>query len=236
MINIGICDDDNIFLSKLSNEIDNLLSDKKIKYNIHTYYDGNLLIEDNKRKVFHILFLDIEMPCISGIEIANHFRNKNPYIIIIFITNRDDLVFESIQYKPFRFIRKKYYLKEIEEAVSSLVRHINNESQYYTFATKNSTANIKFSDIIYMESKKHYIYVYCTNNEYCVRGTMNTLEIDFETRGFVRIHSGYLVNFRYIFSVNKTDVVLDNQKNLPLSRHRMLEVKQKLQLFTRGMV
>ena len=54
--------------------------------------------------------------------------------------------------------------------------------------------------------------------------------------GFIRVHSGFLVNYRFIYSVNKTTVLLNNQENIPLSRHRADTVKQKLQLYSRGTV
>ncbi|MDF2803188.1 MAG: LytTr DNA-binding domain, partial [Anaerocolumna sp.] len=54
--------------------------------------------------------------------------------------------------------------------------------------------------------------------------------------GFIRVHSGYLVNYRFIYSVNKGDIVLSNQLSIPLSRHRVESVKQKLQLYARGSV
>lgn len=224
-----------MFLDNLYVAINTILSGQKIKYNIDIYTDGNRLLEDNKSKFFHVLFLDIEMPIISGIEVANELRKINSHIAIVFITNRDDLVFQSIQYKPFRFIRKSLFLEELPETVYALIHHFYNENEYYTFETKTSLTKIKVVNIIYIESRKHFLYVYCRDSEQCVRGTMNLFEEIFEPKGFIRIHSGYLVNFKYIYSINKTEVLLDNQERLPISRHRLAEVKKKLLLFTRGM-
>lgn len=68
-----------------------------------------------------------------------------------------------------------------------------------------------------------------------VMGTMREYEKELSAKGFIRIHNGFLVNFRNIYSIEQKDVVLDDGKRLPLSRNRINETKTKLQVFTRSM-
>ena len=92
VLQIGICDDEIVFLENLREQVSDLLKQKEIEFTMHSYNNGNKLLEKNREHIFNILFLDIEMPQINGIEIAEKIRSFNPYVNIIFITNRDDLV------------------------------------------------------------------------------------------------------------------------------------------------
>jgi DNA-binding LytR/AlgR family response regulator len=234
ILDIAICDDEKIILDELYFLVTTLFADTGMEYRITTYGDGSELLSDCSNKSFDIMFLDIEMPKVTGLQVAETMRNNNPYVNIIFITNRDDLVFHSIRFKPFRFIRKHYIKEELPEAVQALVRKIRSENQYYTISFNNSTIEIKIKDILYVESYKHDIYLYSKEEKYRIKSNLKTIEKEFEPFGFIRVHSGYLVNYRFIYSIDKTKVILTNTDMVPLSRYRIEAVKQKLMLYSRG--
>lgn len=234
MLEIAICDDEKIILDEVYSLVSSLFAITATQYHITTYKDGNELLSDCINKSFDILFLDIEMPNITGMQVAETVRKNNPYVNIIFITNRDDLVFHSIRFKPFRFIRKQYIKEELPEAIQALVVKIRSENQYFTISFNNSTKEIKIKDILYVESYKHDIYLYSKEEKYRIKSNLKTIEKEFEPFGFIRVHSGYLVNYRFIYSIDKTKVILDNADMVPLSRYRIEAVKQKLMLYSRG--
>jgi DNA-binding LytR/AlgR family response regulator len=176
------------------------------------------------------------MPLLNGLEVASRLRETNPFVHIIFVTNREDLVFSSFKYRPFRFIRKQRIIEELPEAVSHITEVIKKENQYYTVNINNSSKQIKISDILYFESLKHDIYIHTQTEDIRIKSNLTKIEKDMSIHGFIRVHSGYLVNYRFIYSVNKGDIVLSNQLSIPLSRHRVESVKQKLQLYARGSV
>jgi DNA-binding LytR/AlgR family response regulator len=232
-VQIAICDDEPIFLEKLSQQIDALFKNEGIEVNLKTYENGKNMISKSNELAFDILFLDIDMPEISGIEIANQIRKNNQFVLIIFITNRDDLVFQSIQYRPFRFIRKNMIQDELPEAVNALVHRLFNENTFYSIKFNGAVSEIRYIDIVYIESYKHDIFIHTTNETYRIKSNLSKLEKQFEYFGFIRVHSGYLVNYRYIFSIDKSKIILTNKEEIPLSRHRVDNVKQKLQYYVR---
>ena len=77
--------------------------------------------------------------------------------------------------------------------------------------------------------------VNCGDTTEQVMGTMREYEKKLSAKGFIRIHKGFLVNFRNIYSIEQNDIVLNDGKRLPLSRNRINETKTKLQVFTRSM-
>lgn len=234
VLKIAICDDEQIFLEKLLNQISVEFAKTDIRFHFTSYMNGVKLLLDNEKEVYDLVFLDIEMPHINGIEVAEQIRQRNPYVSIIFITNREDLVFQSLRYRPFRFIRKSRIREELPEAVEGIIQKLNSENRYYTITFNNSPIQLRIVDIIYIESMRHDIYFNCQEQTYRVKSNLSKLEKEFETYGFIRVHSGFLVNYRYIYSIDKTKVVLNNKEMVPLSRHRIETVKQKLQLYARG--
>ncbi len=234
IVQIAVCDDEKIFLEDLVSQVSTQFIKSGSEVNINSYTDGAKLLEASKDIPFDVLFLDIEMPGISGIDVAEKIRVTNPYINIIFITNREDLVFHSIRYRPFRFIRKPCLREELPEAIEAITNKIRNENRYYTISFNNSSIQIRITDIMYIESYKHDIFLYTQDEKYRIKSNLQRIEKEFEVYGFIRVHSGFLVNYRYIYSVDKTKVVLSNKDMVPLSRYRMETVKQKLQLFARG--
>lgn len=237
-VKIAVCDDDSIFLEKLEKQISLLFQREKsswgLEYQIDSFQDGAKLLGNWDNEVYDILFLDIEMPRASGIQVADKVRMRNPYVKILFITNREDLVFHSIQYRPFRFIRKNHLENELPEAVKALIENLHKENKYLTVSFNGAEKNIKISDIHYIESCKHDIYIYTFHDTFRIKSNLTKLEDQLEAHGFIRTHSGYVVNSRFVFSVEKTQVVLNDGREIPLSRYRTERVKHKLQLYGRG--
>ncbi|WFR57542.1 LytTR family DNA-binding domain-containing protein [Anaerocolumna sp. AGMB13025] len=234
VVQIAVCDDEIIFLEDMVNQIATQFRKSGSEININSFMDGTNLLEENSNIPFDVLFLDIEMPGISGIEVAETIRASNPFVIIIFITNRDDLVFHSLRYRPFRFIRKTHLREELPEAIEAIVKKLRSENQYITVSFNNSSTQIRITEIMYVESYKHDIFLYIQDEKYRIKSNLKIMEKELEGYGFIRVHSGFLVNYRYIFSIDKTKVILNNKEMVPLSRYRSEAVKQKLQLFSRG--
>ena len=108
IINIVVCDDDQDFLDNIQKELFHLANTLNIAIETYLYTDGNKVVDliYNDKEDFDILFLDIDMPDISGLEVAKKLREKGSDIILIFISAHEQYVFDSIEYNPFRYIRK----------------------------------------------------------------------------------------------------------------------------------
>lgn len=234
IVQVAVCDDEMIFLEYFVGQISTQFMKENMEVYIKSYTDGTKLLKENGEIPFDVLFLDIEMPNINGIEVAQTIRAVNPFINIIFVTNRDDLVFQSIHYKPFRFLRKSRLEEELSEAIQAVTKKIRSENQYYTIRFNNSFKQIRITDIYYVESYKHDIFIHTKDEKHRIRNKMENMEKELEVFGFIRVHSGFLVNYRYIHSIDKTKIVLANKEMIPVSRHRLENVKQKLQLYARG--
>lgn len=230
---IGICDDENIILEELYFSIYNIIKDiffeSECDFEIKKYNNPNDLINSHFTNNFDIIFLDIDMPKINGIEVARTIKTNSKRTLIIFITNKEELVFETFKIQAFRFIRKSKLSGELEESITSAIKLFEIDAFKINFKIENNNYEIDINNILYIESDRNYITIYTINNKkYRFKDSINQKEKQLDKYGFIRTHLGYLVNQKYIQRINNDSVVLVNSEKIPLSRARIQFVQQKL--------
>lgn len=229
---IAVCDDERIELDQIADMIQSYYaSDCEMK----KYEDAESLLADSRKQVFDVLFLDIDMPGMDGMQLAGRIREDNEYVKIIFVTNKEDCVFKGYKYDAFRFVRKSALNEELTEALDDLSRYFEAKKEYVVFKAPNDEITRYIDRIQYLEVRDHELTIKYDDNVERILGTMRQYDKMLSSKGFIRIHQSFLVNYRYIYSVNKTDVKLLDGTLLPLSRNRISETKTKLQVFTRSM-
>lgn len=185
------------------------------------YSSGETLLKASSKIRFSLIFLDIDMPRMSGIEVASNLYSTAQNTEIIFLSGFEDYVFESIKYKPLRFIRKGYINKELPEALEAFYEIIKSSESNYSFYTKGGIVIWKVEDIQYIEVYQHYVYVHGSDQSIRVRGSLDNYEKTFQKWGFIRIHRSYLVSYKHVYAINPTEVILTDMIKRPLSRKKI---------------
>lgn len=232
-LRIAICEDEPIELRVLTKKLEELFEQRETKVEIIAYQEGSQLLIDPQLSRFDVVFLDIDMPEVSGIELAERLRENSPKVVIIFVTNRDDLVYESIKYTPFRFIRKNNLEEELPETIDALQHKMSVDKFQIELPTSWETIVVNIEDIVCFTSIKHHVYAVVGKEKYQIQATMKALEATYGSLGFVRVHLSYLINYRHIFSISREGVSLDNGDRLPISRYRLIEARKRLHFFIR---
>ncbi len=230
LVKLAVCDDDRIMVEYISDKLREYYGECEI----NKYEDGESLLADSCRQLFDALFLDIDMPGMDGMELAEKIREENKYVKIVFVTNKEEFVYAAYKYQVFRFVRKSLLEQELSEVMSDLREALQTENEYISIETVSGMMEIKIRDIKYIESQSHRSIIYTDNYTFSVGKSISEYEKILESNGFIRVHKGYLVNFRYIYSVGNTDVNLIDESKVPLSRNKIKETKTKLQIFTRS--
>ncbi len=240
MIRIAIVDDEIVFARQLRSVIEFLFEKEHMEIQSHVYKNAHDLVQAHHTSEFHLLFLDIDMPEMSGMELAAKIRETNSTATLIFVSSHSDFVFESFQFLPFRFIRKECLQEELPDAIQAYCENFrkNNEIIRFTLADKKMVSE-KLSEIIYFFSIRHHI-CYITKSgtkELSAREyTMEKLESQLGKNGFLRIHKSYLLNYRYVYHIGteSVDLTIDTLSCLPISHRRISEIKKQYQFFMRG--
>lgn len=235
MLRIAICDDNQAILRSYKDRIKALFESKHVDVTIFDYTKGSELVVDCGEISFDLIFLDIDMPEMSGFDVAEKINDIYEDSIIIFVTNEEQLVYRSLRYSPFRFIRKSYFVAELSEAIVSFLDlyYKRNKTQVFNCINGDLVA-INIKEIMYIESNKHKVTVYLQKREIVTKAKIGELEENLKDYGFIRVHIGYLINMKYIFSIEKTEIILANQTSVPMSRHRTEQVKTEFQKYIRS--
>lgn len=229
MLNIAIVDDENIFVEMLSSAIIEYCDKTDMQYRIDKYNDGYEMLE--KCLCYHLVFLDIEMPTINGIEIANEINKLKenfefPYFV--FVTSHDELVFDALKHLPLSYLRKTDInnKESIQSIITKISKIIENGKNTINIRTNRQEISLLVSDVIYIEKKKNYSFIHTNSNEYAVKSPLSFYEELLSGYGFVRSHEGYIVNLQYVYKILDKSILLTNDKEVPISRNKSKMVKE----------
>lgn len=227
---IAICDDERIFTDIFREKLEMTAEKCGIECTVSAFLNGAEMISMLNR--FDAVFLDVDMPGLSGEETAEYIIGSEKTLPIIFVTNHDDFVFSSFRYRPFGFLRKRYIDSELEDIIKRIDKYLAEIERCYTFNSHNKLISVRLNDINYIEVYGHETLVHTANAVLTTSKALFTIEKELSEYGFIRTHKSYIVNTRYIFSVERNSIILSNGENLPVSRTKLTDVKQMMIKFT----
>lgn len=229
-INVAICDDDTVALSSIAGAVTGIFNENDAAAEIEQFSSAAALGKRIGQMHFDLIFLDIEMPGTDGIEFGMKFRSQNGSDTdIIFVSSREDRVFDALPVHPFGFVRKSKFIKDISDVVKSFIASRKNSigTSSVDLPSRNGRVNVLINQIIYFEGSNLYQLMHVKGQDAPVEITsrMEKLEKEFAVHGFMRIHKGYLVNYAYISRVCTYEIILSGGEALPISRRKSHEIK-----------
>lgn len=237
-INIYLCDDNIDSINMIESKLKNILISNKRSYEVTTFSDGRELIELFGRCTADVVFLDIDMPSMTGFEAAAELQKIKADVNIVFITAHEDKVFQSYEFHPFWFVRKSH-LEDLHIVLSGLLAKIDsdleNEQHTVKLITENNTIEIDINEVIYIQSYRHYIIIENSDGtEIQARCKISDAERQLSSFRFVRIQNSVLINCRFILKLTRRTVVLQNKEEFNISRDKLDYVKNEYQKFIRS--
>ena len=232
MIELIICDDDAMSLNQTRQFQTDRMHLWNEKIEIMTYTDSDTLMKRirSENEQTDILLLDIDMPDISGLKVAEMIRDEGKDIIVIFLTAHDEFVYMSFQYAPFRYIRKEYMKEELPSAMKAALAKLSAQRSFsICLRTQEGELSVKIADITHFQMENRRVCVYMVQGgTYIIWKKLKELkaEIDVRDGSFIYVHSGCVVNLRHVRTLRSGMVVLDGAKEIeiPVSRRRKREV------------
>lgn len=228
MIHIAICDDENKICKLYFDKLQVILRKEQISAEVSCFSSSKQFLESLNETVYDIILLDIDMPEVTGIQIAQEIKRLEIKPLLVFVTNQDALVYQSFQYHPFSFIRKNYFDDEIESVLISAIQELLKKDLRFIFRLNLETMSLPVSEIIYFEASGNYLILHTKDNIYRCRDTMTNVENELSAKGFIRIHKGFLINQEAVFRIGNDSITLLNGTVLPIGRINKDAVKKKL--------
>lgn len=211
---IFICDDEPHMLTDIAKKVSECLPDS----NIRTFLSGTELLQCLEAEFCDVLLLDIDMPDITGLEIAKHLAKQEKRPLLLFVTSHDELVYDSFQYHPFAFLRKSCFDKEIKAVMTDCVLELEHKERHFCFKTEGNRISLLLSDILYFEAEGNYLILFSKEGQYRFRSTITSVENTLSGSGFIRIHKGFLVNQAAVRLWGSEKVQLTGDSMLPIGK------------------
>lgn len=222
-----ICDDDDLMLKKLSllikNSPENKCYSNKI-IEITNPTDVNIADE------YDVAFLDIDMPQMSGIDLARKIHEQWPNTVIIFITNYVQYAPDGYEVGAFRYLMKNQITEKLIDYLDLAIKERTKRLRVITIQINGERINVPVSNILYMESSARIITMHLIENVrpmYQFYGNMSDLAQKFEILGFLRVHKSYLVNMKYIENFQCKRLEIKGGILIPSSERKYSELKQR---------
>lgn len=240
MINIAICDDEIEMLKQIAGIIRCYMKEKNYQYHIDEYTSGKeMLKKQEKLSDYDLIFMDVEMPEINGLEVAAKIREKYaPKVTLVYISAYIKYATEPYKIKALRYILKenKILRRAIYESIDAYITE-NMYSEYcYHKKLKYEERDFAVGNIVYIESRLHDLIFFVMENdeikEYVGTGRLDDEEKALKEFRFIRVHKSFLVNFSYIRDVSRLGAELKINRRINIAQPRYNEVKKEFYLYT----
>lgn len=229
MLKIAICDDDKALCLQLQDMLNEII--ENIDAEIFVFNTGeelcDLLTDGNR---FDIIFLDIELCEINGVEVGRKIRNElnDETTQVIYISAKDSYAMELFDIRPLNFLVKPLKKEKIESVLKTAKKIMLSNNQYYEYKIGNVNFNILISDILYFESNGRKVKIIMKNDEKEYYGKLSEVEEKLKNSEFLFIHKSYLINFNHVIEYAYEYVKMSNNEILGISQNNRKAIREKL--------
>lgn len=234
MIRIALVDDNQKDLAVMQKYLQTAQESGELEFTFDSFTDSMEFIEKFNGK-YDVVFLDIEMPHLDGMELARRLRRIGSDCCIIFITNMPQYAVqgyevEALAYliKPVRYFNFSQVLKKAAERVKKR----QTEDVSIVINTRQEVKVVPSSTIRYIEVESHNLVFHTTDGDLRTRASLKTLEEQLAGMNFCRCNSCYLVNLRYVDSILGSTVRVGSDELL-MSRNKKKEFVERYMTYTR---
>ena len=205
-MNIAICDDDRAFRAFLEDSLRNYFDEKSISLNIFQFKNGEELLKDEL--LFDLVFLDVEMESINGIETGKELKKRNPHNIIFVITSYNGYLDDAFKINAFRFLSKPLDVTRLYKALDDANDLLKNDIVVFNDISTGVDVRIYTKDIILLEIDGRKTKIITVNGKYLSKDKITDWKLRLNGISFVCPHSSYIVNLDYSIRHTRTELVL----------------------------
>lgn len=220
MIRIGVVDDESASRDLVLGHLARFQSENGVTFDVRTFTDGREIVT-GYRPDFDILFLDVQMNDLDGLDTARHIRTLDTHVVIVFVTNMAQYAIHGYEVDALSFLVKPVpWFAFSQELRRSIDRVHRSGAESIMLTLNGALARVELTDIVYVESIKHRIVVHAVDRTYSLTGTLKAFEAELDDKGFFRSNSCYLVNLRHVTAVHVSSCVMLGGDELQVSRPR----------------
>ena len=230
MIRIAALDDSLEWLKTEEKITDRYFGDGGEEYEFCSYSNANkFLLDLDEGKFFDVYLLDVEMPEINGLQVAQEIKRVGLDCFIIYITGYVEYAVEAFEVNAYRYIPKKMLEEKLPEAYESLrAKLVQEDGPYYIIQTNSRLEKLEQKGIYYLQKEKKYVIFTTKNGISRDRTSLEEAVQALQEEMFVRIDKGCIVNLRHIMKLENRSVKMRDGAYLPVSQPQLSLVKRRI--------
>ena len=193
--------------------------DYDISFNYSSFNNAFDFLENYRSGLYDVIFMDINMPGMNGMDCCKEIRKVDSDVIIIFVTDFAQFAIRGYEVDAFDFIVKPISYEHLCLKFSRLIPLLKRkyDVQRITFKNGNQLFTLGVDEIKYVEVKSHDTIIHAEDKDYCVRIPLSTIEAQLPKHQFSRCNHCYIVNLKYVGEVDKLQVRMVTGEELMIS-------------------
>ena len=234
MLYIAICEDEASQLAAIRDKVQIYLKENNILAELEAYGRSDLLKYDlQEGKYFDIILSDIEMPDTDGMKLAKEIRGCLPDAILIFVTAYLKYAIDAYELEVFRYIPKSCLDEKLPGALEIAIKRVQSQAdKSYLIQTAARIEKILLKQIVYIQKDGKNAMIICTDGSVkSVRKSLSDVHKELNSKDFVFVERGSIVNIAQIKSIQKEAVLLSNGVRIHASRPRLEELKERMAIY-----
>lgn len=196
------------------------------------YTSGEMLLEQEQSA--DIVFLDVEMPGLNGIQVGAELKKRNPACKIFIVTSYPDYLDDAMRFQVFRYLSKPVDKTRLFRNLKDAIYQYNMATKEYAIALDGGLETRTADEIICVETKQRKCLIHTTDGVLTTSSTMDHWRNTLTLPCFYQTHKSYIINMRYVYSVGKDSITLrhkDQQFQVYLARRKFTHFKDTYLLY-----
>ncbi len=230
MIRIAICDDEKLMTAGIEELVMNAAVRRGVRTDIDVFYSGSGLMDYIRSgHEYDLIFLDIEMPHMDGIEFARKLRSTNSEAVLVYISAHTEYAIQLFDVETFRFLTKPVDEEAFVEVFHKACDRILSGSRFFTYTSNKAVQRVRLGSILYFESKGRQVQIVTADDRMCFYGRLDEVEerLSLENLEFLRIHKSFLVNMEHVEKLSCDRVRLRSGEELRISQERQKLIQKQ---------
>ncbi len=222
-LNVAICEDEDMELKRL----EKILELTGFEINIFVFKNAAEFIKTFEAQKYDLIFMDIYMPEITGVEAVEKIRKKDKDVYISFCTTSVDHAIDGYRLNVERYLEKPVKQEEVLEVLErAKSRRMTTKRRCVSLG--RNLGLITTEDIVFAEQKNHTVYIHLLNGEILHKtGTLDSLSAELGNSNFFRCHKSYIVNFDHVKNIDRSLFVFEmkNGEKVPVKQREFPQIR-----------